>query len=95
MIERYEKVKVLYEEVINHIREHKESSTAIELAVKKLKEEFIYPPEIYQTFLLERKIIKDLYLLYLKEEGKPLGEVLDTADKIEALNINPPCTANK
>lgn len=63
--------------------------------MKKLKEEFIYPPEIYQTFLLERKIIKDLYLLYLKEEGKPLGEVLDTADKIEALNINPPCTANK
>ena len=33
--------------------------------------------------------------MYLKEEGKPLGEAMNTADKIDVLASNPACSPNR
>ena len=95
LIERYERVKSLVELVTKNIQEYRESSTQTEGAVKKLKEELISPPPIYERFVLERRVIKELYLLYLKEEGKGLGEALDTNEKIEMLYEKEACSPNR
>ena len=95
LIERYEKVKSLVELVTKNIEEYRESSTPTEAAVKKLKEELIYPPAIYERFVFERRVIKELYLLYLKEEGKGIGEALDTNEKIEMLHEKEACNPNR
>ena len=95
LIERYEKVKSLVELVTNNIKEYRESSTPTEAAIKKLKEELIYPPSIYERFVYERRVIRELYLLYLKEEGKGLGEALDTNEKIEMLYEKEACNPSR
>lgn len=53
------------------------------------------PPQAYLNFHNEKKFINELYLLYLKQEGKPLDDEIQPCDKIQILQTETACKPNR